>query len=52
MDDMDGGPFRFCEIGSTYGMFISGFDTDTKKSLRDTVTFAKRHMLDSVQFLS
>ncbi len=52
IDDMEEGLAGFARFGiDVHGMFIFGFDTDTKKSLRDTVTFAKRHMLDSVQFL-
>jgi radical SAM superfamily enzyme YgiQ (UPF0313 family) len=52
MDDMEEGLSGFAESGiDVHGMFIFGFDTDTKKSLRETVTFAKRHTLDSVQFL-
>ena len=52
MDDMEEGLSGFAKFGiDVHGMFILGFDTDTKKSLRDTVTFAKRHLLDSVQFL-
>lgn len=52
MQDMEEGLAGFSRFGiDVHGMFIFGFDTDTKKSLRDTVTFAKRHLLDSVQFL-
>jgi radical SAM superfamily enzyme YgiQ (UPF0313 family) len=34
-----------------HGMFVFGFDSDTPQSVRDTVSFALREKVDSVQFL-
>ncbi len=34
-----------------HGMFVFGFDDDTPETCRATVKFARRHNLDSVQFL-
>lgn len=35
-----------------HGMFIFGSDNDDKKTFQDTVKFAKKNKIDSVQFLS
>jgi radical SAM superfamily enzyme YgiQ (UPF0313 family) len=50
--DMEAGLAGFAQFGiDVHGMFVMGFDTDDKKTLKDTVAFAKKKMLDSVQFL-
>ena len=33
----------------THGMFVLGADTDTKESVRDTVTFAMKNHIDTIQ---
>ncbi len=50
--DMEEGLAGFARYGiDVHGMFVFGFDSDDKKTLSDTVRFAKKKMLDSVQFL-
>ncbi len=50
--DMEEGLAGFSKFGiDVHGMFVFGFDTDDKKTLAKTVAFAKRKMLDTVQFL-
>ncbi len=34
-----------------HGMFVFGFDADTPRSIRSTVSFAIKHKIDTVQFL-
>ncbi|MBN2368388.1 radical SAM protein, partial [Candidatus Woesearchaeota archaeon] len=36
---------------SIHGMFVFGFDSDTKKTIQETVKFAKRLEIDTVQFM-
>lgn len=50
--DMEEGLGGFARFGiDVHGMFVFGFDSDDRKTLSDTVRFAKKKMLDSVQFL-
>jgi radical SAM superfamily enzyme YgiQ (UPF0313 family) len=50
--DMEAGLAGFARFGiDVHGMFVFGFDTDDRKTLSATVRFAKKKMLDSVQFL-
>ncbi len=52
LKDMEEGLSGFKKFGiSVHGMFVFGFDDDDEKSLKETVKFAKRHAIDSVQFL-
>ncbi len=52
VDDMIKAVTKFKKHGiDNHGMFIFGFDTDTKKSLLETTRFAVRSGIGSVQFL-
>ena len=50
--DMEEGLEGFSRFGiKVHGMFVLGFDSDDRKSLNETIRFAKKKMLNSVQFL-
>jgi radical SAM superfamily enzyme YgiQ (UPF0313 family) len=36
---------------ATHGMFVFGFDDDTSESCKETIRFARKHDIESVQFL-
>jgi radical SAM superfamily enzyme YgiQ (UPF0313 family) len=36
---------------NVHGMFVFGFDSDTKETIRETVNFAKKSKIDTVQFM-
>jgi radical SAM superfamily enzyme YgiQ (UPF0313 family) len=52
LEDMEDGLRGFREFGiSVHGMFVFGFDQDEEKTFKETVKFARRNAIDSVQFL-
>ena len=52
LDDIEEGIRRFHDYGvRIHGMFVFGSDSDTVQTIRDTVDFALKMRIDSVQFL-
>jgi len=52
LEDMEEGLRGFREFGiSVHGMFVFGFDQDEEKTFKETVRFARKNAVDSVQFL-
>jgi len=52
LEDMEEGLRGFKEHKiDVHGMFVFGFDHDDEKTFNETVKFAKRNAIDSVQFL-